>query len=220
MRHRDERDRREAARDLWDRASPATGTLVQTYLRARGIRLPMPDQLRFHPALKHPQVKGRLPVMLARIADEKGFCAVQRTFLSADGQAKAPVDDAKLGLGPMGAGAVRLFPAGDILGLAEGVETALSACQLYSLPVWATLSAARLSRIQIPEGVRQLTIFADAGDVGRREAFAAGDAYEHRGFTVEIITPAAHHEEASADDFNDIVQAHGGGRLPDRQGSV
>jgi hypothetical protein len=220
MLHRDERSRRQVAQRIWDQARPAASTLAEHYLRARGIHIPMPDQLRFHTGLRHPTARPTFPAMVARIADEKGFCAVQRTFLAADGKAKAPVDDAKLGLGPMGAGAVRLFPIGDILGLAEGIETALSACQLYSLPVWATLSAARLARIQIPSQVRQLTIFADAGEVGRREAFAAGDAYEHRGFSVEIITPAAHHEDGGADDFNDIVQAHRDGRLPDRQGSV
>src|SRR5262249_40017408 len=50
---RDDRERRQYARDLWDKARPITGTVVQTYLETRGIRGAKSDALRFLSRLKH-----------------------------------------------------------------------------------------------------------------------------------------------------------------------
>jgi hypothetical protein len=95
-----------------------------------------------------------------------------------------------------------------MLGIAEGIETALSAAQLYSVPTWACLSANRLGRIDIPPTVQEIVIFADAGEVGRREAFTAAESYEMRRLRVEIVTPDAHFADQHADDFNAIVSGH------------
>lgn len=207
MRSRDDRERRRAAQDIWDAAKPAAGTLVERYLRGRGVRMRMPDQLRFLGACKHGPSKQSFPVMVARIADNRGFCSIQRTWLTPDGSGKAPIKPAKMTLGPMERGAVRLFPVGERLGIAEGIETAFSAAQIYSVPVWATLSANRLAKIDLPESVRVVVIFADNGEVGRREAWAAADEYERRGLHCEIITPDAHFAMLKAGDFNDIFTA-------------
>jgi hypothetical protein len=67
-----------------------------------------------------------------------------------------------LGLQPftrgwLGRGAVQLNPPCDgELGLAEGVESALSATQLHGIPCWATLGAPRLSAIDLPSCVRRV----------------------------------------------------------------
>ena len=54
----DEPDRNDAehmqtALRLWAASVPATGTLVETYLRSRGIVMPIPATLRFHGGTKH-----------------------------------------------------------------------------------------------------------------------------------------------------------------------
>lgn len=203
------REKRAHAMDLWDRGVSAAGTRAEAYLRARGIRLPMSPELRYVPALKHYGAKKDFPVMLARISDSRGFCALQRTYLDVTEPRKADVEGPKMTLGPMASGAVRLrIPRSDMLGLAEGIETALSASQLYAMPVWATLSANRLARIDIPPEIRVLTIFGDGGDVGKREAFAAQDYYESKGLHVEVIFPAAHFLPSHSD-FNDSLRAAG-----------
>lgn len=195
--------RQREAQDLWDACRPAKGTLAEAYLRARGIKVPIPEEIRFHPGLKFSPTRETFPAMVARLRDNHGFCCIQRTYLHPTEPRKAPVDGPKRTKGAMLGSAVRLRPAGKMLGLAEGIETAMSACQLYSLPVWATLSAVRLGKIDIPKGVEQITVFADAGTVGREEAFKAADLYEEKGFRVEVITPAA--DYGTAGDFNDAV---------------
>ena len=204
----DERKRSEAAKSMFDGARPIGGTLVETYLRARRIRKGLTAaDLRFLPSAKHVPSGKSWPCMVGAIRDRRGtITAVQRTFLARDGSDKAPVKQAKMSLGPMGRGAVKLFQPDQVLGLAEGIETALSAVALYHLPVWATLSANRLASIDMPPTVRQLVIFADGGKVGVDQAFQAQDAYEERGIQVEVITPAAHFSQAGGD-FNDVLRA-------------
>lgn len=206
IRERDDRSRRIEAQDIWDRARVATGTKAEAYLRARGIKLPIPDQIRFIGSLAHGPSGNAFPAMIARIADARGLCAVQRTYLSKTDALKADIKPNKMSKGPMGAGAVRLRePKHDQLGLAEGIETALSASQLYSIPVWATLSANRLGKIEIPPSIRVLHIFGDAGDVGKAEAFKAADHYEKLGLHVECVFPAAHFKGQHSD-FNDVLR--------------
>lgn len=201
----DERKAREYARSIWDDAREAQGTPVEAYLRGRGIRLPVSGQLRYASRLKHSPSGKSFRAMIARISDERGFCGVQRTYLDANSDGKAPVSPNKMCKGPQGGGAVRLRMPSDRLGLAEGIETALSASQMYAMPVWATLSANRLGKIEIPKTVRILHIFGDSGAVGKREAFAAADEYERRGLHVEIVFPAAHFKNADNADFNSVL---------------
>ena len=93
-----------AARWRWRsgaHARPAAATLVETYLAARGINLPLPDALRFHAGLKHPS--GDIwPAMVALVTNgvDATPLAIHRTFLARDGSGKAPVDPQKMMLGP------------------------------------------------------------------------------------------------------------------------
>ena len=57
--------------------------------------------------------------------------------------------------------AIRLAPAGKVLGIAEGIETALSASALFEVPVWAAISAPLLRKWRPPEGVEKVMIFGD-----------------------------------------------------------
>jgi putative DNA primase/helicase len=43
------------------------GTLVETYLRSRGIVIPMPATLRFHSQMNHPRREVVWPAMIALV---------------------------------------------------------------------------------------------------------------------------------------------------------
>ena len=58
--------------------------------------------------------------------------------------------------------AIRLHePVQGVLGVAEGIETALSASQLYRCPVWALINANNLEKWMPPAGVNHIMIFGD-----------------------------------------------------------
>ena len=186
---RDERQRRDAARAIWTAAKPIAGTPAERYLRARGITLPLPPTLRFA-RLKH-RADGQIKsAVVCAIQDGRNrVTAVQRIFLRPDGLAKTDAEPKKPTLGPMGDGAVRMGPAGRVLGLAEGPETALAAQQLFSLPVWCACGAGRMKRVRIPDHVRTVYIFADGGKPGIAAAIETSNDLEHRGHLVVIQAP-------------------------------
>ena len=117
---RDDANRAAAALAIWQSATPADGTSVETYLALRGLHVPPPTTLRFHAGLKHPS-GGIWPAMVALITrgSDDTPLAVHRTFLGRDGAGKAPVEPQKMMLGPCRGGAVRLGPPGDVLMVSE-----------------------------------------------------------------------------------------------------
>lgn len=129
-------------------------TWAWVYLWSRGLaRTDLGhDALRAHPALYCHEVKRPLPALVAPIRGADGkVTAVQRIWttdeLVYDGtpkDARAPLQIRKKTLGVMGDGAVQLAPAAACLGLAEGVETAIAAAQLFRMTVWAVCGISRL----------------------------------------------------------------------------
>ena len=125
---------------------------------------------------------------------------IHRTFLLEDGSGKAP--PGKKMLGPVAGGSVRLapIPTDGHLGIAEGIETALSAWAIFGIPTWAALSAGNLRDWQWPEGIRHVTIFADAGEAGQSAATALTERLTAAGIPSTIVSPR------HGDDFNDDLR--------------
>jgi putative DNA primase/helicase len=166
---------RDYALELWGECVPAQGTLVEKYLAARGITVPVPDSIRFHHGLKHPD-GGTWPAMVALVSNGTTGTpiAIHRTFLKKDGTAKAPVPKQKMMLGPCAGGAVFLADAGAKIAVGEGIETCLSVLQEAEIPVWAALSTSGLKKLELPPVVKEVTILADLDPAGEEAALEAG----------------------------------------------
>ena len=108
----------------------------------------------------------------------------------------------KMTLGTMRDGAVCLAPAGPVLGVAEGIETGLSAMQIFDVPVWCSLSASRLDRLWLPSEAREVHLFADNGTAGHEAAGRAAKAYQAQGGRVVVRFPPEQFE-----DWNDALIA-------------
>lgn len=214
-----ERDDRNSSRDcetarkqaealsIWRASRPIGGTVAETYLReARRIGVALPDCLRFHPRLAiGPRELGDAPAMVAAVTDLAGeLVAIQRTYLLQDGSGKAAIERPKRALGPVGLGAVRLAPAAAIVGVAEGIETGLSAMELFCVPVLCVLGS-NLSRVELPASVRNVAIFADRGEAGERAAAIASRAFHEQKRKVAV------RYAAQGKDFNDELRARRNG---------
>ena len=198
--------RRPAVERLWSEARPLHDSLAARYLAGRGLT--GTSALRFHP--RTPQ--GRqpltrfLPAMIAAVTDETGLVAVHRTFLSPDGRTLSSRQPARAALGPLGTGLVRLRPVSDRLGLAEGIETALSATQLFGVPCWATLGAERFKRIALPGSVAEIVLFLDHDAAGHQAEAVARERFADR--RIEARYPSQH-----GADWNDVLRARQPGRI-------
>ena len=192
------------ARRLWHSATAISDSPAEGYLAQRGI-LRASDQLRY---LERTPLGPRgavqfLPAMLAAVTTDIGIIAVHRTFLDTVSGKLAGFERPKRALGSLGCGAVRLAsPAAGRLGLAEGIESALSAMQLFGVPCWATLGNERFGLVAIPESVRELHLFIDNDTGGELAERRALEAYSAAG---RVIQPRA---SASAGfDWNDELKA-------------
>jgi hypothetical protein len=117
---------------------------------------------------------------------------IHRTALKDDGSGKRvmPVGvQPKSMLGPAKGAAVMFQSASTCLGIAEGIETALSAHKIFSMPVWAVMSAPGIAAFPIVSGLTHLKIFADHDDAGITAASKCGRRYKMSGIAGEIHIP-------------------------------
>jgi putative DNA primase/helicase len=168
---------------IWHEARPVVGTIVESYLRSRGILLDAwPAVLRFHPACPRPRdevgnLRPPLPAMVAMVEHaQRGPVAVHATYLRPDGSGKAdiPKKQQKASFGPIMGGAVRVgIPrAGEWLAVGEGTETTLSVAAACAMPGWATLSAGGIRSLLLSREATHVIICADhdVSGVGERAA--------------------------------------------------
>ncbi len=181
---------------------PAPGTAAEFYLRWRRLTLPVPPVLQYHPNLKHTPTGLSFQAMVARVQRGDGqISAIHRTYLLPGGRGKARVHKPKMALGPIGRGAVRLGPVQPALGLAEGIETALSATQVFDIQCWAALGAG-MAGVEVPKEVIEVQIFGDNGAPGHEAAQKAAEAFKHQGRRVFLRFPPP-----GFDDWNSFLQS-------------
>lgn len=195
----DDAQRARAIRGLWARTLPAADSPVECYLRSRRITGPIPAAIRYLPRARHAETGLEYPVMVAAVATwpSNNVVALHRTFLTADGCRKAPVEPQRKSWGPIVGGAVRLGDVAGELVVAEGVETTLAAIDLLRVPGWAALSAGGIRRLVLSHEVIKVTVVADHDPVGLAAAHQAAIRWRREGRTVRIVAPAQPGEDAN-----------------------
>lgn len=192
----------ERAKDLWADCRGAGGTRAESYLRNRGITLPVPESIRFHPAAWNSESRRGLPAIVAAVHNADGqVTAVHRIYLDSGGNGQAKLVAPKMALGSFDGGAIRLAAAQHKLGLAEGVETGLSVMQLFDIPVWVA-AGTRFHRVALPAIVREVTVFPDNGTPGHDAADRAVELFTQQGRRVFVQYPPAQYG-----DWNDVLIA-------------
>lgn len=182
------------------------------YLKSRGLSV-IPDTaaLRFIESIKEPDTGKNYPAMLSTFympGDKAEAVTIHRTYLNGSG--KAPIDKPKKmmpGLKQLAGGAVRLFPCNDVLGVAEGVETAIAAHEIEQIPVWATLSTSLMESFEPPRRVKRLIIFSDndAKYGGQKSAYTLAHKMSAKNIEVSVRIP-----DIVGEDWLDVLN-HGKG---------
>lgn len=207
--------------EVWKASKELKGSPAEKYLLSRGIYLEnLPKTLRSHPGLRYWDAKakkdlGVFPCLLAPIRDKDNkIISIHRIFLTPEGL-KAPVPDAKKMMamcGEMRGTAIKLFPAGEVLGVAEGIETALAAYAVSRMPVWSCVTAPLLEIVDIPDNVKTVVIWADKdkSNRGTEAADKLADRLEKLGKTVYICMPVQPIAEGQKGiDWLDVLLTYG-----------
>jgi putative DNA primase/helicase len=120
---------------------------------------------------------------------------MHRTFLKPDGSGKAEMPSPrKLMAGELPDGACVMlsdWTGTGVLGIAEGIETALAAGQVWGLPVWAAINATNLAKWTPPEGCDEVAIFGDNDPkfAGQAAAFKLAHKLACKGLHVTVHIP-------------------------------
>ena len=214
--------KRERLRATWSETvalSHPKARAVRTYFLARALGEILkgpPAALRAHPLLEYWDgctLIGRYPAMVALFRGASGDpVTLHCTYLRHDGCAKAGVPSPKkiLGVPVKGAtkgGAIHLFePNRGVLGLCEGIESALSMHLIQRVPVWASFCADNLERIRLPTGLRELQIGIDIDESGKGEAVAKALAQRVMKWSPRTRVIYVKPELAGSGDLNDELR--------------
>ena len=113
--------------------------------------------------------------------------------------------------------AIRLGAPGEVLGVAEGIETALSVYTATGLPTWSTICANGMEHFVPPAGVKVVLIWADKdrSETGAKAAKVLARRLREEGIlgvilTIEKPIPT----EAKGLDWNDILREDGAEAFP------
>jgi len=169
---------------IWEQASSETGAPIKEYLKSRGLleALPLPSSLKTAENLEYSEgtgsqrkVLGKFPSLIGKITKNSDLVGVQRQYLNQDGS-KADVETQKsmlsIGTRACSGGAVYLGAPTDTLAITEGIENGLAVQIATGIPTWAATTGALLSKVEIPEAVKTVYIFADKDTNGAGEKSA------------------------------------------------
>lgn len=201
----DAEKRRKMLNEMWQGGrNISSDDKAQSYLYARtGLRV-FPPVLRFHPTLYHAETKSNHPAMIAKVTDlDNRPVAIHRTWMENVTPKK------KITAGPLPSGsAIRLMPYEEALGIAEGIETAISAFAIFGIPTWAAISANMMEKWEPPKIIKKVYIFGDNDHnfVGQLAAYRLGYRLrQNQDFeTVKVVIP-----NITGADWNDVLTLHG-----------
>ena len=204
----------ETAQRLIAMSQPIRRTLVETYLRNRGIKaVHDAGALRFHPRCYYRPNDGSptetWPAMIAAVADLDGrSTGAHRTWLDPEGfdarrLGKAPVDTPRRAMGHLLGHGVRFGVARDVMAAGEGIETMLSLRGvLPTLPMVAALSANHLAALLFPATLRRLYVARDRDAAGDRAMAALTERAQAGGIEALALSP-------TLGDFNEDLRRLG-----------
>lgn len=198
------------ARALWASSAPVRdGSPAARHAERRAIRRPLAavPTLRMNgaaPLSVYRPGRATRPALIAAVTAADGaLTALEITYLKPNGRVADELKLPRKTVGTLPAGcAVRLDPPADVLLVAEGVFTALSAGERFGLPAWALLSTSNLRRWTAPDGVRQVLIAADHGADGEASARRLARRLRADGVTAIIRLPPR-----PFGDWNDVAVA-------------
>jgi putative DNA primase/helicase len=208
---RSDQQRREGIVALWKRSLEITlDDHAGRYLQDRTGITAFPRCMRYSPDERYTEAGSRPswhPVMVAKVdpsdvAVAQGErAALHRTYLDRySGKAAVAEPRKMLGAMPTGA-AVRLMDHGEVLGIAEGIETALSASALFNVPCWAALTAGLLQEWSPPPSVKTMFVFGDNDEssTGQAAAYGLARRLKAKGLSVSVEIP-----QVTGSDWNDV----------------
>lgn len=187
---------------------PIAESQVEQYLNSRHITLLAHKAVRYSPN-EYYDKKTTFPAMRAIATNEEGQVIYKHcTYIVGGVKIPREVNRKMFKVADQYSNeiSIKLFNLGELsyMGVAEGIETSLSAAQMYDIPVWATMNSTYLKKFKAPKGIKDLFIYADNdhNGTGLHAAFECG---RNNILTPNDIERVHIYWPKQYGDFNDIV---------------
>lgn len=183
---------------------------VERYLSGRGLELPETG-ISYHPQMAYfnedRKFTGFHPAMVATFRNKNlRPITYHVTYLTENGE-KAALDANKKimpPIEPMSGGAIALSKPCKVLGIAEGIETAIAAGQLYGMSVWSATGTTLLESWQPPRQTTEVHVFADNDE--NYAGHAAAYRLAHRLVVRNHLQVHMHVPPYTGEDWNDVLK--------------
>jgi putative DNA primase/helicase len=180
---------RDELNQLWKRAQPITpASVVGRYLMHRCGVIPFPGLAK----VLRENGNEMLAIVSGHNVDDRNGITLHRTMIGFGNE----IQWRRLMPGKLPDNvAIRLASYDDsqtVLGITEGIETALSAAVLFHVPVWAAISAPLLKKWRPPAGIQKVVIFGDndRNYTGQEAAYSLAKALSAWELEVEVKIPS------------------------------
>jgi len=186
IKQNDEQENHKAQADIWGASKKLQmDGPVDRYLLNRGISIA---------DFKLVNIRQHEGNMIAKVTDVDGAGVnIHRTFLKVQPDGSVVKVEKKVMKGELPKGcSIKTAPAGKVLGIAEGIETALSAWKLFGVPTWSVISSVGMINWIPPEEVETVVVYADNDEnyAGQASAYGVANKLVTRyGKKVEIRIP-------------------------------
>ena len=155
----------ETFKKLFKKIKPVvSGDPVHKYLQNRGLKS-MPKSLWYGKIYESETRQDQHAMVGIFRAHDETAITIHRTYITEDGK-KLDIESPKKIMTPlkkMTGGAVRLYEyEKGILGITEGIETAIAVHESVNIPVWAALSSTLMESFVPPKEVESVVVFGDS----------------------------------------------------------
>ena len=187
---------------LWQRSLRLTGNdPISRYLHGRGLTL-QPDNVRYCETCFESDSKEYKKAMVAMIQNADGKAiSLHRTYAGVNKHGKR-IKKMMSGTESLVGSAIRLFIPDDklfqygVLGIAEGIETAISCAQMFQVATWASVNSVLMESWTPPKSVgstfvKEIIIFGDndANYAGQKAAYILANRLYNKDLIVSVKIP-------------------------------
>lgn len=205
---------------------------ARLYMVRRGLSIVAPPSLRFHPALPYydsATKAGEHPAIISMVTGANGNpVTIHRTYLTPDGNKANVESPKKLMAYPndrkiLGAAIRLMSAAGNIMAVAEGLETALAVAEGTGLTTWCAINALLLENFVPPASVERVLVFADKdrpteqhhGGHGQEASRVLVQRLWKSGIKASAIVPSGEIPAGQKSlDWLDVLRQHGKAGFP------
>jgi putative DNA primase/helicase len=177
------------AERLRDVAKPSQRS---AYLASRGLEVA--PGLRFATGIEYRddgKLIGTYAAMLAPITRSGRFETFHVTYLDRGKKADVKCPRKVLPGGQIVGSGIELYPAAEVMGVAEGIETAIAAKMLTGIPTHAAINTSLMAKWEPPTIAKRVTIFGDNDEsfAGHAAAWALAHRLAVRGIETTVCMP-------------------------------